>query len=321
MTTLLERAWSAARERASGVESSEGGLHLIRIDDSSRWGCFGGVDDHNHVLLAVEVATRPPLIPLQSNALDYFRIERRASTSWLMVIRLKTRDLDSVFERLCQDLIDRVCRVADSEEVIRIVRTRISLWKKLFDENESGVLAEFRVKGLIVELLFLESKVAQDKSPSGCLESVTAWVGPTGADQDFVFSDHAVEVKAIGPSSEGVSISSLQQLSSPLPLTLHVRTVRKASPESPAAVTLNDLVSRIEATVSKEPTALHAFKDALISAGYVTNPHYDTVAFEPMLVEDFRVDQDFPRLTPQGVPVGISTATYVVSLRAIRGLS
>lgn len=318
MKTSIERAWDAARERAAGAQLSEGGLALFRIDETASLGTYGGIDELGHVFLAIEVDTAPPLIPLESAALDYFRYERRATNTWLMAFRLKKEDLASVFARLCQDLIDRVMAAQSVDEVMQLVRSRITLWKKLFDAGEAGVLQEFRIKGLIGELLFLECQLHGVETASGTLEVIRGWVGPSGADQDFIYSARAIEVKSIGPSSQAVAVSSLQQLSSPLPLFLHVRTLRKASPQEPEAVTLNQLVARIEARLIPEPAALHGFRDALLDAGYVTHPHYDTVAFESMLTEEFPVDDSFPRLVPSSVPLGISAATYTVSLRAIR---
>ncbi|MBT9136093.1 MAG: hypothetical protein DDT34_01166 [Firmicutes bacterium] len=318
MKTSIEHAWDAARERVTGSQISEGGLILFRIDELSEQGSYGGVDEFAHALFAIEVGAVPPLIPLESRALDYFRYERKATKTWLMVIRLRKKELEPVFAKLCQDLIDRIEAANQVEDVLCLARTRIDLWKKLFDSTESGLLQDFQIKGLIAELLFLDSQLLEGAPAKQWLAVVCAWVGPSGADQDFLFSDRAIEVKAIGPSSEGVGISSLDQLCSPLPLILHVQTVRRASPDETRAVTLNKIVTRIEARIRREPAALQVFRDALISAGYVTHPHYDEVAFEPMLTEEFQVDSAFPRLIPREIPIGISSASYVLSLRSIR---
>jgi hypothetical protein len=318
MKTSIERAWDAARDRASGAQLREGGLVLFRVDETASVGSYGGVDELGQVLLAIEVDTPPPLIPLESAALDYFRFERTATRTWLMALRLKKSELTSVFARLCQDLIDRVTAVQGVDEVMRLVRSRIALWKKLFDADEAGVLQDFQIKGLIGELLFLESQLHGTGKPNGTLEVICGWVGPSGADQDFIYSARAVEVKSIAPSSQDVTISSLEQLSSPLPLMLHIRTLRRASPQEAHAVTLSQLAARIEAQLISEPTALQTFRDALLNSGYVANPHYDTVAFESMLTEEFQVDDSFPRLVPRSVPPGINAVTYTVSLRAIR---
>ena len=316
MKTLIERAWDAATSKADATPPKNGDYVLFRVDERSPRNIYGGVDSEGSLLLAIEVGCLPPLIEIRSTALDYFRKERKGLNAWLLVFRLRLVDLAPVFGRLCQDLIDKIQGAASDDVLLGVVRKRISLWQRLFEDGRDGRLADFQVKGLIAELLFMKSLLTEGvREP---LEVASGWLGPSGNDQDFIFSDEAVEVKAIGPNSEGVSISSLQQLDSTSPLRLHIFTLRRASPTEPRAVTLNDLVSEIERLLSPQPAALGLFLDALLEAGYVMHPRYSEVAFEPMLVEEFSVNNSFPRLTQSSVPTGIASATYVVSLHQIR---
>lgn len=316
MKTLIEQAWLAASSKAGIAPAKAGDYVLFRVDERSERNVYGGVDSDGSLLLAIEVGSLPPLIEMRSTALDYFRQERKGLGAWLMVFRLRRVELTSVFGRLCQDLIDEILGVGSDEALLGVVRKRISLWQRLFEDGGNGLLADFQVKGLVAELLFLESQLTGGvRQP---LEMVNGWVGPSGGDQDFIFSDESVEVKAIGPNSEGVTISSLQQLESKAPLHLSVWTLRSASPTEPRAETLNDVVARIERIFAPQPAALGLFRDALLEAGYVVHPYYSDLAFEPMFVEEFSVNETFPRLTQSSVPTGIASATYVVSLHQIR---
>jgi hypothetical protein len=231
-----------------------------------------------------------------------------------MVQRLRQRNLLAVFGRVCQDLIEASASVAEESELIRLFRERLNLWKRLFEQGGSGLLEEFEIKGLIAELLVLEEQL--ESRP--LLEAVSAWVGPLGADQDFLFSDRAIEVKAIGPGTEALSISSLQQLSASVPITLRVHTLRSASPQEKGAITLNNLAVRLEGALSSSPEALSLFRGRLLEAGYVEDEHYDGVAFEGLLAEIFEVDAAFPKLTPETVVAGIVSATYLLSLEDVR---
>jgi hypothetical protein len=315
MKTRIEEIWNEIFESAKARPISTGSYVLRRIDPDFKFDVFAGVDSSGYVMLAVGISRTPPAIKIDSVSLDYFR-QKRADESWLMALRLRQLALIEVFGRLCQDLLDATSVVADESELVELVRGRLNLWKKLFDGGSSGQLEPHQVKGLIAELLVLETTISIGKRLP--LEAVNAWVGPSDADQDFQFSDEAIEVKAINPGSEGVSINSLQQLEYPHPIRLSLQTLRSASPGEEGALGLNDLVPRIEGLLAATPDALALFKGKLLQAQYVESPHYDTILFQALSSEEYLVTAEFPKLTVRSVPDGISAATYLLSLENIR---
>lgn len=316
MSDELHEAWNSAASRQSQAPASAGGQYVYRTDKASRIGTFAGVDPEGSLLFAVETTQTPPHLDLRSDAIDYFRQERAELGSWLLFLRLKRGELRDVFARLCQDLIHSLTSATNDQEVTAAVVSRIRLWQQLFELRPSGILAPHQVKGLTAELLYMLRQLESGSREAD--EVVSAWLGPTRCDQDFVFSSESVEVKAIGPSSELVSINSLQQLQSERPLFLSIWTLRQAAPTELAACTLNGLVLRIEGFLHTAPSALMAFRDRLLSAGYVHSSTYDTIAFEPLDEETFSVSGDFPRLVESDVPLGVSSATYTLSMHWIR---
>lgn len=318
MKTRIEVLWDEIAESIRLRAIDDGAYVLRRIDPDFKFDVFAGVDSSGYVMLGIGVARIPPAMQLDSASLDYFR-QQRADSSWLMSLRLKQTALVGVFGRLTQDLVDATKDVVSEADLVMLVCDRLNLWKKLFNDGTGGLLEPYQVKGLIAELIFLESTlIAGKRSP---LEIVTAWVGPSGADQDFQFSDEVVEIKAIAPTSESVSISSLEQLESALPIRLNVLAMRAASLGEAGAVGLNDLVPRIEGRLAPEPDALSLFRGRLIEAKYVENSHYDKILFQVLASEQFSVTPGFPKITPQMVPDGIVSATYTVSLDRIRTLA
>lgn len=315
MKTPIERTWQAASERAAVSPPKPGDYIFFLVDEHSDKNIFGGVDSQGSLLLAFGTERTPQAIEIASAALDYFRHERKG-LHWLMVFRLRANELAPVFGRLCQDLIDEIQGTESEAAMLAVVKRRLALWQKLFADGWSGLLAEYQVKGLIAELLFMESLLkAGERSQE---EIVRGWVGPSKADQDFRFSDAAIELKAVGPDADGVTISSLSQLESTLPLQLRVLTLRPASAGEPTSVTLNGLVVRLEERLMANPGALAVLRDALLAVGYVEHDSYDELAFELLRDEAFAVGDTFPRLTPSGVPYGVRSARYVVSLDHIR---
>lgn len=312
--TTIEYVWRQERSLAATKPVDREGLRLTRIDTESRFDAYAGIDDAGNGVLAVGVPARPPAIALRSSALDYFR-RQRADSSWLMVLRLKIIGLEPVFGRLCQDLVDAANAVATHDELVALLVARLRLWEKLFISRENGLLELHEMRGLAAELLVLEYIVMT--GVRGSVAAVEGWIGPTGADQDFVYADMALEVKAVAPNRDCVTISSLDQLSLPGALFLIVVILEHVTKGAVGAVTLNELVSRLEGRFASQPVALSCFKDRLLEARYVEHAYYDEHWFRPSDTRAFGVRDGFPRLTAASVPAGVVSATYELDLASL----
>lgn len=312
--TKIEDLWKDAFHQATTSPIEPNGFRLTRISKESRFDIYAGIDTSSFVLLAIGTHAKPPGISTDASSLDYFR-QQRSDQSWLMVLRLRQHGLETVFGKLCQDLVDAAEGVSDEKALVALFRERLSLWKRLFHPGGTGFLQPHEIKGLIAELLVLESLIGSDERDLE--ETIVGWVGPLGADQDFLYSDRAFEVKALGPGADSVSIASLEQLDCAVPLHLTLVTLRQASSGEPNAVGLNTMAARIEGTVAANPGALRTFKGRLLEAGYVEHEFYDTVLFEPMSLVSYRVDEGFPRISRDMVPSGIASATYSLDINAI----
>jgi hypothetical protein len=215
-------------------------------------------------------------------------------------------------------LVDAASGVDGEKPLIALFKERLNLWKKLFQHGGSGLLQPHQIKGLIAELLVLESLIGSGERD--CLETVTGWTGPLGADQDFIFSDTALEVKAVAPGSDSVAISSLGQLDCAVPMHLIVMVLRQAALGEAGPVSLNSLVARIEGVILSSPDALRVFRDRLLEACYVEHEFYDTVLFEVVSRSKYDVAETFPKLVAAMVPKGVVSASYTIGLDAIEGL-
>lgn len=312
--TKIEQVWNAALQKTNEFPIDGTGYRLNRIDPESPLDIYAGIDTSCSVMIAIGLTCRPPSIDMEASAFDYFR-HQRLDSSWFMVLRLKRHGLEAVFGRLCQDLLDAACHVNGEVALAALFRERLMLWKRLFEHGANGLLEAHQIKGLIAELLTLELLIVRFHRDVG--ETVNGWVGPLGADQDFVFSDAVLEVKAIRPGADEISISSLDQLSSPLPIKLVVFSMRPAVPGEHGAFSLNEVVARLESLISSIPDALITFKDRLLAAGFVEQSYYDTICFEPIEDKWYVVDESFPRLTVQTVAEGITRVEYAISADVI----
>jgi hypothetical protein len=313
--TKIEQVWKAALQKSDEFPIDGTGYRLNRIDSDSPLDIYAGIDAACSVMIAIGLTCRPPSVDMEASAFDYFR-HQRLDGSWLMVLRLKRHGLEAVFGRLCQDLLDAADNVNGEMALAALFRERLLLWKRLFEHGANGLLEANQIKGLMAELLTLESLIVRFHRDLG--EAVNGWVGPLGADQDFVFSDTVLEVKAIRPGANEISISSLDQLSSPLPIKLVIFSMRSAVPGEHDAFSLNEVVARLESLISSDPGALLTFKDRLLEAGFVEQNYYDTICFEHIENKWYAVDVGFPRLTTQSVAEGITRVEYTISADVIK---
>lgn len=314
MMTKIEELWRDAIQQARNKPIEANGFRLTRMAPESRFDIYAGVDSSSFVLLAIGIHARPPNIAIDSSSLDYFRQQRKDGT-WLMVLRLRQNGLETVFGRLCQDLADAAEGVPDEKALVVLFRERLNLWKKLFQHGGSGFLQPHEIKGLIAEMLVLELLIQDGERDVH--ETVSGWIGPMGADQDFMYSDRAIEVKAIGPGAESISISSLEQLDCAVQMDLILATLRPATPGEPVAIGLNALAARIEGMIAESPEALNIFKERLLEARYVEHEFYETVLFEPTSIAAYSVRDTFPKLVRDMVPAGIVGASYSIGIDSI----
>ena len=314
MMTKIEELWRDALQQARNKPIEANGFRLTRMAPESRFDIYAGVDSSSFVLLAIGIHARPPNIATDSSSLDYFR-QQRKDGSWLMVLRLRQNGLETVFGRLCQDLADAAEGVPDEKALVVLFRERLNLWKKLFQHGGSGFLQPHEIKGLIAEMLVLELLIRDGERDVH--ETVSGWIGPLGADQDFMYSDRAIEVKAIGPGAESISISSLEQLDCAVPMDLNLATLRPATPGELGAIGLNALAARIEGMIAKSPEALNIFKERLLEARYVEHEFYETVLFEPTSISAYSVRDTFPKLVRDMVATGIVGASYSIGIDSI----
>ncbi len=312
--TKIEELWRDALQQAGNKPIEANGFRLIRMAPESRFDIYAGVDSSSFVLLATGIHARPPNIATDSSSLDYFR-QQRMDGSWLMVLRLRQNGLETVFGRLCQDLADAAEGMPDEKALVVLFRERLNLWRKLFQHGGSGFLQPHEIKGLIAEMLILELLIRDGERDVH--ETVSGWIGPLGADQDFRYSDRAIEVKAIGPGAESISISSLEQLGCAVPMDLILATLRPATPGEPGAIGLNALAARIEGVIAESPEALNIFKERLLEARYVEHEFYETVLFEPTSIAAYSVRDTFPKLVRDMVPAGIVGASYSIGIDSI----
>lgn len=282
-----------------------------RVDDCHPLDFYLGRDVTGEWILLLVTDRQPP-------ASQHFRaihvISRfRHDGRWALMFQLKRPELAKIFSHLCEDLVESSRTLQDPQKAVSFVMARFGRWQKLLERGRSGLLDLHELRGLLGELLFLEQIAIPEH---GIEAAISGWVGPQGADQDFVFDVRRVEVKTARQGADTVRISSAEQLDlvgQPLSLAVVVLddVGDTAGGDSFDAL---ELVRRLRRRIESVPAVLEKFEDNLLSAGFLEREEYSGYRFLFYRIRLFGVAGEFPRIVRSRLPVGIGTVAYELRL-------
>lgn len=241
-------------------------------------------------------------------------VRQRGDGKWALSFRLVRGEQEEVFIRLCCDLIEASRHKGNDKDGLQFVIKRYGQWAKLMAAQHTGLLSESEKKGLIGELLFLQEIIFKGLSIE---EAVSGWMGPEGADQDFIYSDKWYEVKAIRIGSNAVSISSLEQFNAPLPGELVLYFIDKTTSNDPNCFTLKRKIEDVRHSLQSNQLAYEIFNEKVLKYGYIDLPEYEWEFYKLGGNRKFLINEDFPRLTCENVPGQIMAVKYQLSIQAI----
>ena len=231
----------------------------------------------------------------------------------LCLVLTDTRYRD-VFEVLVNDVSERTVLTPGEREGVKTFIARLHIWQNFMKKHGvEGLTREAQI-GLVGELFFLVTHLV-NRLPAH--DSVRAWKGPCGGNQDFNIEGRCVEIKSttvIPPVT--VNISSITQLDETmveLLLLCHLSLVIvEQNGES-----LPELVYRLRTTIRvQDLSALDDFNAKLIEAGYLDSHSelYSDTRYAHRKTTFFKVTEDFPRITLRDLRDGISECSYTIFL-------
>ena len=216
-----------------------------------------------------------------------------------------------IFEIVVEDLRSQLEVTENTEESLSVIITVLTKWKEFFAADKELLMSEERQQGLYGELLFL----------SECLDSqgvgaVSHWAGSEDETHDFYFGPHAVEVKTTSAQAPYfASISSEYQLDkSDIPGKLFLRFYALRRSHS-SGEKLPERINAIRSRLCEDVSILHKFDEKLKKYGYFDEAADSyTIGYYQRDLYCFAVDDDFPKITKEAVPLGVSDLTYRVSI-------
>lgn len=300
--TRIEEIWSALRLEAAGAQRRVNATHPLDL--------YADYEQPDRPGLVLFCQVRPNDPP----SLKAIGIERRQRHDgrWAMRIFLLESRLLPVFAELCTDIIEFTGEGVDEERASGIVLSRIERWRNLMQAQSAG-LSRSEVRGLIGELLVLETQVLPELGPD---RAVSSWTGPLGTSQDFRLPDGLkIEVKSLDRDANIVRISGLGQLDGGGdPLELRAVRLEDTGLNAEGALTASRLIARLREKLVGSPAALQNFENLLRFAGWDDAKETEGIAVRLSRIDRYEINAAFPRLTGATVPVGVTSAEYTIVL-------
>ena len=269
-------------EKWNAFNYYDGGYIQIEVKHALEW--HVGYKEIDQKALVIISQNEPELLPSSKSIV--VTKGRRTDGRWTLSFVLMRNEQDSVFELLCADLIS-YSHTADNEiSALNLTVRRFKQWNKLLEHQRKSLMDESNRKGLLGELIYL-CEVIDAGYP--ILPAVQGWVGPDGADQDFVYADNWHVVMLID----------------------------KCAPEHSGAVSLGEQVDHTFRRVHENDDAYSLLESKLMRYGFIDLPEYREQKYVCSGEMHFRVDADFPRLTSDNVVPQIIEVQYSISLASI----
>ena len=298
------------RKKWDGINYQEGGSLQLAVEHPLEWYVRYATRNHKSIVIVSDTPADKITSSKSIEAACNLRKDGRYAVSFTLV----NREQEDVFITMSSDIIEFSRVEQQPQESLKKVLRRYAAWMKLLDHKRSALLRANAQKGLLAELVFLKEEIESGMNPS---EAIEGWVGPDGADQDFVYGDGWHEIKATGASSSQVTISSVEQLDSPSSGELVVFRIDKCAPAHSGAVTLYAMVHALFGMLMSEVSALDDFVLKLGSAGYIDMNEYDKQNFLVSAKQSYKVTETFPRIVRTELPIEIVNAEYQLDLPSL----
>ncbi len=278
--------------------------YLQRLDSLHPLDFFIGIDNNGNKELVLITLYEPA--QMRSSKSIIIEKGKRQDGQWAIQIKLIDENNLEVFSRLCMDLVDSTYQYTNKLEGMHAFASRFLKWQKLL-EGSSGGLSNEVITGLVGELVFAEKILLRRYSLD---EIISSWLGPDGADRDFVFENEWFEVKAVSSGKISVGISSLNQLDIEQIGYLSIMTTDTTSETDTEGFSFSWLIEHFRNLLSQNPKALFQFEEKLLNLGYYNRKEYREKYFKAGKISIYTVDNRFPRLTPGDVNSVIVSARY-----------
>lgn len=286
--------------------------YLQRLNPNHPMDFFIGVSTKGYDELALVTVIEPAQLT-SSRALEVEKGMRKDG-KWATQIYSIEQENQEIFARLCLDLVECSQNCKSEAEGLSNVTRRYLAWQRLFAKLKE-TLPKSVLKGLIGEIDFAKMLIRKGISKDNV---IAGWVGPNGADRDFIMQNAWFENKAIATGKDRIAISSLNQLETDINGFLTIVCIDESASTDPNAFNVKHYIDEFREELADAPKAASLFEEKLVSIGYVDKKVYEQIFFVKGERTFFKVDDTFPRLVTENVVPEIVSAQYDLSIAGIQ---
>ena len=308
--------------RYRGIRSNDEKGEIYRLNFSLGVGIYAGVPRGHRFSIVFKTKEKSLHLP-QSEFLkvDY---AQNKDGEFLTTLETKADEYSDVLYIFAIDLVRYVENVDIESAAVKRIQARYSQWKGLFSSSHEKMPIETQ-RGLLGELLFLKDYMFTNFTYE---EAIAAWSGAKKTSKDFAFSKYWYEVKTAKSTASEITISSVAQLSGPLPGQLVVYRLDEIAPtyENPKAATILEVARAIYKQISSDMDVVREFFERLSMLKFplqllLTDSKDAENRFEKFIVEGpnfYNVGDDFPRITDTACFDGaVSSVRYTLLLNML----
>jgi hypothetical protein len=231
---------------------------------------------------------------------------------------LTSADLADVFSRLVEDVSAAVAAQRTDASAADALLTRLARWRRLLEtSSQQGLTAEER-RGLQGELVVL-GELLDAGLAARCV--VPAWTGPLHKNQDFQFSDAALEVKTTSAKQpQSVMVTNERELDPRGVDELFLVQLSLDERRGGTGESLPESVDHLRARLCADPGSQAHFDQLLARAGYLDEHArlYADTRYTVRTLSCFRVSSGFPAIIEGMLPAGVGDVKYRIQTAALR---
>ncbi len=229
-----------------------------------------------------------------------------------LAIELLQPILESEYVCLCYDLIESSRHYPTRTESLKALFEALKKWYYLLADPKRDILPEREIRGLLGELQYMLDELTSGKDEQAV---ISAWKIHKDASRDFIFDDSWSEIKTVESTKDYITISSIEQLDHDTPGTLVVFKLDRTEETDPTGISLNGMVEEVRGIIGFQ--AETEFNQKILARGYTYNEQYDHLLFLFNGVSRYHVENDFPCITREMLPIAIIRAEYDLRLNQI----
>jgi len=300
------------------IQIPESNVLSRRVNSEHPLDLFWGRDQFGRYLFIYEFKYNQDIkhkLPDMSGIdIKFIKLDQDTDKNYMLILILKENSDWQIFRSLSLDIISVTSKCEKTKNAFVIILRRLNKWHEFLKKERSGLLPESEIKGLLGELLFINNQL---EPTFGIDQSIKFWQGPDNSPQDFNVFSCGIEAKCqLGTTKPYVKITSAEQLCPQLPkMFLYVVTLGSSTKDSPDSYNLPTLINSFRTRLEiVSLDALERFNNLIYQTGYIDLEEYEEYSYIVVNEELYFVDEKFPRICPENLPVGISKLTYNIDL-------